>query len=100
MIAKNPFAGRAGIEPNKLLVVFMDRAPTRQARDQVLAIPCDPEELRISNREVYIYYPDGMAHPKIPLARLEKALQCSSTGRNWNTVNKLMAMAEALEGPR
>ncbi len=100
VIAKNPFAGRAGIEPNKLLVVFMDRTPTRQARDQVLAIPCDPEELRISNREAYIYYPDGMAHPKIPLARLEKALQCSSTGRNWNTVNKLMAMAEALEGPR
>ena len=100
VIAKNPFAGRAGIEPNKLLVVFMNSAPTRQARDQVLAMPCDPEELRISNREVYIYYPNGMARPKIPLARLEKALQCSSTGRNWNTVNKLMAMAEAMEGTR
>jgi uncharacterized protein (DUF1697 family) len=100
VIAKNPFAGRAGIEPNRLLVVFMDRTPTRQARDQVLAMPCDPEELRISNREVYIYYPNGMARPKIPLARLEKVLQCSSTGRNWNTVNKLMAMAEAMEGPR
>jgi uncharacterized protein (DUF1697 family) len=100
VIAKNPFAGRAEIVPNRLLVVFMDRAPTRQARDQVLAIPCDPEELRIGNREVYIYYPDAMAHPKIPLARLEKVLQCSSTGRNWNTVNKLMAMAEAMEGPR
>jgi uncharacterized protein (DUF1697 family) len=38
-----------------------------------------------------------MARPKIPLIRMEKALQCSSTGRNWNTVNKLLAMAEALE---
>jgi uncharacterized protein (DUF1697 family) len=28
---------------------------------------------------------------------MEKALQCSSTGRNWNTVNNLLAMAEALE---
>jgi uncharacterized protein (DUF1697 family) len=100
VIAKNPFAGRAEVEPSKLLVVFMDRAPTRQARDQLLALPCDPEELRISNREVYIYYPNGMAHPKIPLGRLEKLLQCSSTGRNWNTVNKLLAMAEALEGGR
>ena len=27
VIAKNPFAGRAGIEPNRLLVVFMDSAP-------------------------------------------------------------------------
>jgi uncharacterized protein (DUF1697 family) len=39
-----------------------------------------------------------MARPKIPMARIEKMLQCSSTGRNWNTVNKLLAMAEVLEG--
>jgi len=100
VIAKNPFAGRSGIEPNKLLVIFMNSIPTRQARDKVLAMPCDPEELRFNGREVYIYYPNGMARPKIPLVRLEKALQCSSTGRNWNTVNKLMAMAEALESSR
>jgi uncharacterized protein (DUF1697 family) len=97
VIAKNPFAGRKEVEPSKLLVVFMNSAPTKQARDKLLAIPCDPEELHINGREVYIYYPDGMARPKIPLIRMEKALQCSSTGRNWNTVNKLLAMAEALE---
>jgi len=97
VIAKNPFAGRKEVEPSKLLVVFMNSAPTKQARDKLLAIPCEPEELHIHGREVYIYYPDGMARPKIPLIRMEKALQCSSTGRNWNTVNKLLAMAEALE---
>jgi uncharacterized protein (DUF1697 family) len=97
VIAKNPFAGRKEVEPSKLLVVFMNGAPMKQARDKLLAIPCDPEELHIHGREVYIYYPDGMARPKIPLIRMEKALQCSSTGRNWNTVNKLLAMAEALE---
>jgi uncharacterized protein (DUF1697 family) len=98
VIAKNPLAGRAGIEPSRLLVVFMDSVPTKQAREKVLEIPCEPEELHIHGRELYIYYPNGMARPKIPVARLEKALQCSSTGRNLNTVNKLLAMAEALEG--
>lgn len=97
VIAKNPFAGRKEVQPNRLLVVFLNSAPTKQARDKLLAIPCEPEELHIHGREVYIYYPDGMARPKIPLIRLEKMLQCSSTGRNWNTVNKLLAMAEALE---
>jgi uncharacterized protein (DUF1697 family) len=97
VIAKNPFAGREGIEPNKLLVVFMDSTPTKQARDQLLALPCEPEELRINGRELYIYYPLGMAHPKISLVKIEKTLQCASTGRNWNTVNKLLAMAEELE---
>jgi uncharacterized protein (DUF1697 family) len=98
VIANNPFAGRDGIEPNRLLVVFMGGAPTQKARDQVLALPCEPEEMYIVGRELYIYYPNGMARPKIPVARLEKTLQCSSTGRNWNTVNKLMAMAESVEG--
>ncbi len=97
VIAKNPFAGRSGIEPSKLLVIFMAASPARAALKQVLAMPCEPEELRASGRELYIYYPEGMARPKIPLVRLEKALQCPSTGRNWNTVLKLAAMAEALE---
>ena len=100
VVAKNPFAGRAGIEPNRLLVVFTDSTPTKQARDQLLGLPCEPEELRINGREVYIYYPQGMAHPKISLVKIEKTLRCASTGRNWNTVNKLLAMAEALEGSK
>jgi uncharacterized protein (DUF1697 family) len=98
VIANNPFAGRDGIEPNRLLVVFMASAPTQKARDQVLALPCEPEEMHIVGRELYIYYPNGMARPKIPVARLEKLLQCTSTGRNLNTVDKLLAMAEAVEG--
>lgn len=98
VIARNPFAARAGIEPNRLLVVFMAKAPTRQACDQLLATPCEPEEVRIHGRELYIYYPQGMAHPKLSLVRMEKILQSPSTGRNWNTVNKLLAIGEGLEG--
>jgi uncharacterized protein (DUF1697 family) len=32
------------------------------------------------------------------MARIEKLLATPCTGRNWNTVNKLLAMAEVLEG--
>src|ERR1700677_2085411 len=42
VIAKNPFAGRPGIEPSKLLVVFMAASPARAALNQVLAMPCEP----------------------------------------------------------
>jgi uncharacterized protein (DUF1697 family) len=98
VIANNPFGGRSAIEPSRLLVVFLASAPTRQTREQILAIDCEPEEVHVKGRELYIYYPNGMARPKIPMARIEKILGCSSTGRNWNTVNKLLAMAELLEG--
>jgi uncharacterized protein (DUF1697 family) len=97
VIAKNPFAKRRGIEPRRLLVTFLASDPGEQAREQVLKIKTDPEELRIDGREVYIYYPNGMARPKLPWAVIEKMLKTRGTGRNWNSVTKLLEMAEALE---
>ena len=94
VIANNPFASRAEVLPNRLAVLFLATTPSRQAREQVLALPCDPEEIHVKGRELYIYYPHGMGRPTIPVARLEKMLQCPATARNWNTVNKLLAMAE------
>ena len=96
-IANNPFAARRGLDPSKLLVVFLSRNPTREARDRVLGIQADPEEFEIAGREVYIYYPNGMARPKLPWTTIEKMLDSPGTGRNWNTVNKLLEIAETLE---
>jgi uncharacterized protein (DUF1697 family) len=97
VIENNPFAGRDEILPNRLLVVFLSNSPVQKAMDQVRALRCEPEEMHIVGRELYIHYPNGMARPKMPLARIERMLQCSSTGRNWNTVNKLTEMSEAAE---
>ena len=96
VIAKNPFAKRAGIEPSKLVVTFLAGDPGSEARAKVLGIKVGPEELRMDGREVYIYFPDGMGRSKLwPL--IEKALKAPGTGRNWNTVEKLLEIAERLE---
>jgi uncharacterized protein (DUF1697 family) len=63
----------------------------------VRAIQAEPEELTIDGRELYIYFPNGLARPKLSIPRLEKTLQTSGTGRNWNTVTKLLEIAEAME---
>jgi uncharacterized protein (DUF1697 family) len=97
-IAKNPFADREGIEPGKLLVTFLASAPDAEDLKKALEISTEPEELRIHGREAYIYFPNGMGRPKMSWPRIEKALKTSGTGRNWNTVTKLLQMAEALEG--
>ena len=97
VISKNPFAKRRGIEPNRLLVTFLAADPGHAVRAQVLKIKCEPQELRVSGRELFIYFPDGMARPTLPLATVERTLKISFTGRNWNTVRKLLEMAEALE---
>jgi uncharacterized protein (DUF1697 family) len=98
VIARNPFARRAGIEPNKLLVVFLGGDPGEEARAKVRAIPTDPEEMHVLERELYIHYANGMARPKLPMAAVERALKVTGSGRNWNSVLKLLEMAERLEG--
>src|SRR5271168_4373452 len=97
VIVRNPFARRSGIEANKLLVAFLASSPAADALDKVLKINCEPEELRVSGRELFVYFPNGMARPKFSMAVVERTLKISSTGRNWNTVRKLLEMAEALE---
>jgi hypothetical protein len=41
-----------------------------------------------------------MGRTKLPLARIEKMLERPWTGRNLNTVAKLLAMAEKLEASK
>jgi uncharacterized protein (DUF1697 family) len=53
----------------------------------------------MEDRHLYIYYPDGMARPKLSWALLEKTLKTTGTGRNWNSVTKLLELAERMEGP-
>jgi uncharacterized protein (DUF1697 family) len=99
VIARNPFARRRGLEPSRLLVTFLGADPSPEARDKILQIKTDPEELHIDGRELYIYYPNGMGRSKLSPAVLERTLQTSGTGRNWNSVTKMLEIAEKLEGP-
>ncbi|MBV8867118.1 MAG: DUF1697 domain-containing protein, partial [Acidobacteriaceae bacterium] len=82
--ARNPFATRLELDPGKLIVTFLDSDPGQEARDSAMRIKADPEELRIENRELYIYFPNGMGRSKLQLAVIEKMLKCSGTSRNWN----------------
>jgi uncharacterized protein (DUF1697 family) len=100
VVARNPFARRRDIDPRKLLVTFLDGDPGEDARRKLLAVKTDTEELRVGHRELYIYYLQGMARPKLSPALIEKTLQTRGTGRNWNTVQKLLELAQSLAGSR
>jgi uncharacterized protein (DUF1697 family) len=98
VVRRNPFAGRADVEPAKLLVTFLARALSAEERERVLAIPVSPEEVHVDGAESYIYFPEGIGRSKLPFAKLERAGGgVTGTGRNWNTVLKLLEMAEAAQ---
>src|SRR5260370_22535032 len=81
-IAGNPFAARGRIEPNKLLVTFLTSELAKEARNKLLKIETEPEEMHVGKREVYIYYPNGMGRPKVSWAAAERSLKISGTDSN------------------
>ena len=93
---RNPFAKRADLDPSKLAVVFLAAEPSNMARAKLLQIKAEPEELLIGRNELFIYFPNGMGRPKLSMAAVERAIQMPMTSRNWNTVRKLIEMAEEI----
>jgi uncharacterized protein (DUF1697 family) len=77
--------------------MFLAGDPGAEARRKILEIKSVPEELRADDRQLYIYYPNGVGRAKLSMALVEKTLKTPATGRNWNTVERLLAMAEAME---
>jgi len=96
-VAANPFARRPGIDPARLLVMFLAEQPSAAAAKALLQLRPSKEERKLVDQELFIYYPQGLGRPDIPWTTLEKILQVSATGRNWNTVQNLLGIAESLE---
>jgi uncharacterized protein (DUF1697 family) len=74
-IANSPFSKRSGIDPSKLLLTFLADEPTAEAKQKLLQIKAAPEELHLIGRELYIYFPNGMARPKIAWMSVVKSLK-------------------------
>jgi len=97
-IEGNPFAKRRDIEPGKLLVSFLSGVPDAEAESTVAKLnESNKEELHLKGRELYIYFPDGAGRSKLPWSSLEKLFKVTGTARNWNSVTKLLEMAEEME---
>jgi len=95
-IAAHPFAGR-NLEPGKILVTFLGADPGPAAQGNLRALKDYPEELHLLGRELYIYFPNGAGKSKLPWSKIDKLLQTTGTARNWNSVTKMLAMAEEME---
>lgn len=93
LVAGNPFREEASQDPGHLVVLFMKRAPEAQKVDALRAAITGPEILRARGRETYVVYPDDIGHSRLTTSLVERKLGTRVTGRNWNTVLKLAALA-------
>jgi uncharacterized protein (DUF1697 family) len=96
-VAASPFASRRDLEPSKILVTFLAAEPGPEAHATLLRLKSHPEELHVKGRELYIYFPDGVGRSKLPWSSVERLLKTTGTARNWNSVTKMLAIAEEME---
>ncbi len=94
VVAQSPFASRRGLLTDRLLVMFLTAPHAASAQRTLDAIGDVPEEVRLAGREAYLYFPNGIARPKLPMATVERAVGVPGTCRNWNTIGKLVEMGE------
>lgn len=93
---RDPFPG---VDPKKVVVFFLGQAPTPEAAESVRKMAITPETVHILGSEMFIYFPQGQGVSKLPVAKIEKTLATTGTGRNWNSVLALLAIAEEGEEP-
>jgi len=96
VIKKNPFAKRANIDPARFLITFLSSDPGEPAREILRKEKFAPEELHAIGRELYTYFPNGIGQSKLPWPRIHKILGTPGTGRNWNSVTKMLQIADTL----
>ncbi len=94
VVAGNPFREQARRDPGHLVVLFLKNAPNVKTVDELRAAITGSEVVRAAGRQAYIVYPDGIGRSRLTNALIERKLGTRCTGRNWNTVLKLGALAE------
>lgn len=92
-IERNPIP--EGVSQPKLFqVTFFSGEPSADAVEKLLAQDFGDERVEVIGREAYAWHPNGIQKSK--LAReVGKRLRDEGTARNWNTVTKLLEMADA-----
>ena len=96
IVAANPFRTEAERDPGHLHVMALKSAPEASAVAALQAAVTGREVVRADGKQLYVTYPDGAGRSKLTNAVIEKKLGTRATGRNWNTVLKLDALARTL----
>ena len=93
-IEANPMLADAQSKPSGFIVMFLDGKPAANAMQSLRDAYAGPEEMQLHGAELYIRYGDDMGRSKLTNALIERRLGVAGTARNWNTVTKLLEMAE------
>jgi uncharacterized protein (DUF1697 family) len=78
----------------RLYVTFLSEIPAKKNIESIKSFDFSPDQFLIIGKEVYLCVPNGYGETKLSNNFFEKKLKVNATTRNWNTVRKLLELAE------
>jgi uncharacterized protein (DUF1697 family) len=93
VIELNPLAEVAD-DPKRYQVSFLSAEPEAAAIAAIAAADVAPERFVHSGRELYAWHPGGIQRSRLVKLISDKRLGVTATARNWNTVTKLLTLAD------
>jgi uncharacterized protein (DUF1697 family) len=93
VIAREPL-GDVVENPKRYQVSFLSGTLAPEVVAELESLRQEPERLVVSGREVYAWHPAGVARSELWNRLAGKRLGVTATARNWNTVLKLLELAD------
>ena len=92
VLKENPFP-QAEADPKSLHIYFMASKSKEGRWDKIEDLRKDNERYEIKGNVFYLHAPDGIGRSRL-VAALEKQLGLPVTGRNWRSLNRILAAAQ------
>ena len=89
----NPFP-EAEAEPKSLHLFFLADTPKHPDLEALHRLRVNSESFKLVGKVFYLHAPDGVGRSKLAM-QSEKLIGVPATARNWNTVTKLLEMAQS-----
>lgn len=96
LIARNPFPDALDT-PKFLHAAVLAGDPPKGAVEKLREAASEGERIEVVNQVAYLHTPNGFGTSKLAV-KFDKGIGVPNTARNWNTVVKLMEMADAAAG--
>ena len=93
VVRRNPL-GEAPADPKRYQVSFLSAELDPETVRELVSLAAAPEQLVAKGRELYAWYPHGIARSKLAARLAGRDLGVTATARNWATVTKLLEMAD------
>jgi uncharacterized protein (DUF1697 family) len=95
VVRHDPFGELAAESPKLYQVSFCSAKPDVRAVRKVAERAAGDERLVAHGREIYAWFPDGVARSRLAAQLSKQSLGVTVTARNWTSVVSLLALADA-----